>query len=130
MNGSLFQRIHFTSASGQPLTWKVECDALTDEDWATLAEIAIEQFGLRFSKVYGVPHGGLPFAQALRAHVTHDPTDPTLVVDDVWTTGGSMRTFMEANLFDANTIKLVAFARGPVPEGILALWTLGASIKR
>ncbi|MDO8654886.1 MAG: hypothetical protein Q7R48_00415 [bacterium] len=126
MNGPLFQRVHFISASGQPLTWKIECDALTAEDWATLAAAAMETFpDLRFCRAVGVPRGGIPFAEALAQYATKE--GPVLVVDDVFTTGGSIAA---VHAEYPSSRALVAFARGPVPEGVLALWTLGVTTKR
>ena len=40
---SLFIREDFISHAGLPLTWKVECDALTDNDYEALAKIVSEK---------------------------------------------------------------------------------------
>lgn len=117
MTEALFQRGDFLLAGGSRSTWKIECDALTTGDWTTLAAMAIEQ-GVEFSGVLGVPRGGLPFADALRPYVS---SGPVLVVDDVLTTGGSIGRLMQKY---PGSIGLVAFARGPVPTGIRALWSL------
>lgn len=113
----LFQQGSFTLASGLPSTWKVECDSLTPADWASLAHIAVERLGLQFVAVVGVPTGGLPFADALRKY--EGSWGPTLVVDDVLTTGVSIRTKMAE--YHAS-IGLVAFARGPLPPNVKAVW--------
>ncbi len=112
----LFQQGDFLLAGGSRSSWKVECDALTSEDWATLAAMAVER-GLAFGGVKGVPRGGIPFADALRPYAT---TGPVLIADDVLTTGGSILRNMAEH---PDSIGLVAFARGPLPVGVQALWT-------
>lgn len=126
MSASLFQRGDFTLASGQRSCFKIECDALTDEDWSTLALMLAERLP-EFHEVVGVPRGGLPLADALREHRTLDKDGPLLVVDDVWTTGGSMRRFTENYHPDLEWIAAVAFARNPVPGWVTALWSVAAS---
>lgn len=116
---TLFQTGDFTLASGQKSTWKIECDALTPEDWAGLAAMAV-QFLPAFGAVLGVPRGGLPLARALERYAT---VGKTLVVDDVWTTGGSMKRFIaERNLEEY--FGLVAFARNPPQSWVTALFTM------
>jgi hypothetical protein len=66
---SLFQLGDFTLASGASSLWKIECDALTPEDWQALAQMAVEILP-PFGEVVGVPRGGVPFADALRPFVT------------------------------------------------------------
>ena len=79
---NLFQKGKFTSHSGQELNWKIECDALTDHDWACLAKMISER--CQFGSVYGIPTGGTKLQKALEQYVT--PNNPyRLVVDDVWT---------------------------------------------
>ena len=36
---NLFQNGDFTSHAGLPLTWKIECDAITESEWQCLAQI-------------------------------------------------------------------------------------------
>ncbi len=117
---AVFQRGDFLLAGGSRSSWKIECDALTSEDWATLAMMAVEQ-GLTFSGALGVPRGGLLFAEALRPYVSDGPV---LIVDDVLTTGGSILRLMAEH---PGSIGLVAFARGPLPGGVQALWAARAA---
>lgn len=113
---SLFQCVNFISHSGLPLTWKIECDALTDADWDGLARIAIENLPL-FGSVEGVPRGGLKFAEALRPHVMWGPL---LIVDDVFTTGKSMKD----HRLGREAIGVVAFSRGVCPAWITPLFQM------
>ena len=113
---ALFKCGKFTSHSGLQLNWKIECDALSDDDWQGLACIASEILP-PFGNVEGVPRGGLKFADALRQYIT---TGPLLICDDVCTTGNSMETFRN----NRNAIGVVAFSRGISPGWIIPLFTL------
>lgn len=130
---SLFELGDFTLHGGQHSRWKVECDALSTADWDALAVMAVERLALAFDCVHGVPRGGLPFERALWPHVTAG-AERCLVVDDVLTTGGSLKA--ERYLVAADRpglpppLLLVAFARGPVPDGVHALWTLAPEAGR
>lgn len=132
---ALFQRGNFTLASGAQSLWKVECDALTGEDWATIALMLRDRLP-DFDHVLGVPRGGIPLAKALDRH-TIEGAERLLVVDDVWTTGGSMDRYL-ATLADMGAwlpgvdsiAKAVAFARGPVPDDVVALWQLNLRCPR
>jgi hypothetical protein len=91
---NLFELGSFTSHSGLQLDWKINCDALTDDDWECLAYIAVKELqgyhlGV-FGMVEGVPTGGLKFAQALQKYITPD-SDILLIADDVSTTCTSMQ---------------------------------------
>ena len=109
----LFQRGVFKLHSGQSSSFKIECDALGDEDWMTLAHLVSQR--LQFSQVVGVPEGGLLFAAALQQYCTQRSPDPVLIADDVLTTGKSM-TDMRADLAPLTVIGVVAFARGECPS--------------
>lgn len=104
---NLFQLGKFTSHAGKELNWKIECDALTDDDWECLALMIAER--ARFGSVYGIPRGGVKLQKALEKYVT--PGHPIrLVVDDVFTTGKSMKEVMQSN-----DLGFVVFARSRIP---------------
>ena len=107
---------NFRSAAGLDLTWKIECDALSDDDFGNIAKIAAPVLH-PFSAVSGVPDGGGRLACAFGDFLTE--TGPLLVVDDVWTTGKSMRDL-------AGTILgwkgFVIFARGETPPNITSFF--------
>lgn len=65
----------------------------------------------------GVPRGGLALAEALSGFET--PDAPGLIVDDVWTTGGSI-----AKLRTGSEQCWVVFARRPPTDGTRALFTM------
>ena len=103
---NLFQLGRFTSHAGSELNWKIECDALTDADWECLAEMIAER--TRFGSVYGIPRGGTKLANALQKYC--DPKySLRLVVDDVYTTGKSMKDVMQGN-----DLGFVVFARNRI----------------
>ena len=87
----LFDNTPFIGASGSELNWKIECDFLEEQDWACLAWMASSILP-PFSAVWGVPTGGIPFADALREFAVPG-VDTWLVADDVWTTGSSVGAF-------------------------------------
>ncbi len=119
----LFQRGNFTLHSGGIRAWKIECDALTAEDWAAAATMVAER--IRFRQAIPVLRGGGPFAKALAPYATGAVKDPWLIVDDVLTTGQSMewaraRAFPRAVVEQerSNTVGVVLFARGACPDWV------------
>jgi orotate phosphoribosyltransferase len=110
---NLFQHKKFTLHSGGVSHFKIECDAIIEEDYKTLAKIVSKKFN--FKNVYGVPRGGIPFEKALKEYASDDNNN-LLIVDDVLTTGGSME---EAKLkFHDQIFGIVVFARGDSPDWI------------
>lgn len=97
----LFNTGLVTLSSGRESNFKIDCDALTDEDWAALAEVFFQGYGGGWGAVEGVPRGGLAFAQHLAKYSMsrEESFEKTgwlawvevLVVDDVATTGSSIR---------------------------------------
>lgn len=86
---NLFNSGEFTLNSGKTSFFKVDCDALTDEDIDCLARLIKDNIPL-FAWVEGVPTGGLRLAEALKPLTEPDHTSIGLIVDDVMTTGNSM----------------------------------------
>lgn len=121
---NLFQVGDFTSHAGLPLTWKIECDAITEDEWNCLATMIMMYQQEPFSRVLGIPRGGLPLQKAMEKYVTKGD-HPWMVVDDVYTTGTSFRQFCTSK--DTMwAFKWCVFARKPIPlvDGINALFTM------
>lgn len=105
----LFQKGFFKLHSGAITDFKIDCDALTDTD---IDAIAYEMLCAlpQFSKVEGVPRGGLRLAKALKRYEMR--SGPLLIVDDVFTTG----TSMVAHRGDREAIGAVIFSRVPADK--------------
>lgn len=114
---SLFYKKRFKAASGQFLEWKIECDALTKKDWECLAYMIQERCG-EFGSVFGIPTGGEKLAEALEQY-KHPDSSMRLVVDDVYTTGGTIRKYAEP--YD---LVWVVFARKRPTDGVKALFIM------
>jgi orotate phosphoribosyltransferase len=122
---SLFRLGDFTLHSGSQSRWKIDCDALSPQDWEALAVMLVERLPA-FGLVVGVPEGGLPLADALGKYA--DSVGPVLVVDDVLTTGRSMeeeREFLLKRYKPEDNLGAVVFARGPCPDWVYPLFRLG-----
>lgn len=118
---SLFNIKDVTLHSGGKSSWIVDCEALTDEDLATLAHMASKILG-SFGEVVGVPRGGLRFAEALAEYAENDSLD-VLIADDVLTTGNSMEEIRKQYEASEATVQgVVMFARGDCPAWIIPLW--------
>jgi hypoxanthine phosphoribosyltransferase len=85
----LFQKIDFKSSAGLDLKWKIECDAISDDEWECIATMIMER-SRPFRCVIGIPRGGIKLAKLLDRYSTKHHFDPVCIVDDVLTTGGSM----------------------------------------
>ena len=121
----LFQKQKFTSHAGIPMEWKIEMDAISDKEWDCLAAMIMDYQKEPFSKVVGIPRGGVKLQNALQKYSEWEPKHPWLVVDDVYTTGTSFREFCttKETMF---AYKWVIFARKPVDvdSGVRALFTM------
>jgi hypothetical protein len=115
----LFQKKDFISHSGKNLSWKINCDFLTDEDLDTLAFIISNK--ISFKDVIGVPSGGNRLSSALVPFISDEGY--TLIVDDVLTTGYSMESIRM--IYEVTpTIGVVIFARGKCPDWIHPIFQL------
>ena len=61
---NLFQKQRFKMHSGGMSDFKIECDAITLENWKTCAFMVSRM--LSFKKVIGISRGGLMFAECLK----------------------------------------------------------------
>ncbi len=115
---SLFQLGNFQLSSGLQSNFKIECDALTDQDWECIGTLLANRVG-RYKSVEGVPTGGLKLAKVMERFTSN--SGRVLIVDDVLTTGDSMETLRNGR----DCIGAVAFARGFLPIWVDALWVHG-----
>jgi orotate phosphoribosyltransferase len=104
---NLFQSGRFKLHSGRISKFKIECDALADTDWETIADIVGRK--LLFSDVIGIPTGGTKLAEGLEKYAKPDSDLPILIVDDVFTSGKSMEKVKTE--LGSNVIGIVLFAR-------------------
>ena len=115
---TLFENGEFKSHSGLTLSFKINCDALSDKDIEILADIIRKKF--KFSKVFGVPRGGVRLANALKKYLSEE--GPVLVVDDVLTTGKSMEE-AKTKFPREDVLGVVIFARSLCPVWVRPMFT-------
>jgi len=117
-NNMLFNTGEFKLHSGEKSNYKIDCDALSEEDINNLAFMIAEK--TYFGKVYAIPQGGLRLAYALSFY--ENRSGPILIADDVLTTGGSMEKAKK--LFPGKEVKgVVIFARCTPPNWVRAVFT-------
>ena len=122
----LFQSVNFKSHSGLNLTWKIEMDALSDQDWFTIKKMIME-ITPPFREAVGIPSGGVKLGDLLNEHATGKEEDPICIVDDVLTTGESMEYFLtqyQRNRRPFTAIGWVVFARTQCPPWVTALFQM------
>jgi len=125
----LFQQKKFTSHAGIPMEWKIEMDALSDKEWDCLAKMIMGYEIRPFSKVVGIPRGGLKLQHALEKYISSDENDPVLIVDDVWTTGMSFREFLDIQVIESMIASngwfgWTIFARSETSDNVNALFQM------
>lgn len=121
---NLFQLGDFKLHSGLVARWKIDCDALTDEDMDAIALMIAERVPARFGDVHGIPRGGVRLAERLRRYESPEAT-PILIVDDVLTTGASMSKARDRlNDEGHDVFGAVIFARGLCPSWIKPLFSM------
>ena len=121
----LFQSVDFKSHSGLELKWKIECDALSDPEWFTISQMIME-ISVPFKEAIGIPRGGTKLGNLLNQYGTGKREDPVLLVDDVLTTGESMKEFKTKRAWrnPADYIGWVVFARTKTPKWVTALFQM------
>lgn len=117
--GNLFQTGQVRLHAGGYSNFKIDCDALTDEDIRSIS-LQLTRRLPKYSAVEGIPRGGLRLAEAMGNFVTPG-NYPLLIVDDVFTTGASME---EHRGFRVNVIGAVIFARSEPPAWITPLFRM------
>ena len=121
----LFKSGNFTLSSGVMSKFKIDCDALSDEDIETLAKMVSDVYS--FGVVLGIPTGGLRLAYALKQYAISS-SDTILIVDDVLTTGNSMeRAFKQFQ--PEYVMGVVIFARSKCPDWITPVFTLHEDLR-
>lgn len=117
----LFELGNFILHSGGKSNFKINCSALTDNDWITLARVVYKNIA-HFRRVVGIPQGGLKLAETLKPYCFPNPEYPTLIVDDVLTTGESMEEARKH--IKGDVIGCVIFARDKCPSWVTPLFNL------
>lgn len=127
----LFQKKQVKLHSRKLSTFKIECDSLSYLDEECLCYLISTKF--KFRAVFGVPNGGLKLAEGLKKYCSNDRNDDVLIVDDVLTTGQSMREFRnevkdflldETSEDNTNIIGVVIFARGVCPKWVTPIFSM------
>jgi orotate phosphoribosyltransferase len=127
----LIQTGRFLLNSGRISGFKLQCDALTEDDWKGAAYLIRRLIG-HFSSVEGIPTGGNKLSFYLWKLASQG--GPHLIVDDVLTTGGSMekaRARYLRNRAKGQTSEIVGavlFARGPLPTWIKAVFPMPSQL--
>ena len=121
----LFKSVDFKSHSGLELKWKIECDALSDPEWFTISQMIME-ISVPFKEAIGIPRGGTKLGSLLNQYGTGKRKDPILLVDDVLTTGESMKQFKTKRSwrYPSDYIGWVVFARTKTPKWVTALFQM------
>ena len=121
----LFQKIDFTSHAGLDLKWKIEMDALSQEEWECITQMILE-LSPPFREAVGIPRGGVKLGKLLNQYGTGERKDPICIVDDVLTTGESMNDFKIKRQWrnPTNYMGWVVFARAKCPNWVNALFQM------
>ena len=126
-NTDLFRSIDFKSHAGLDLSWKIEMDALSENEWFTIARMILE-ISPPFHSAIGIPRGGVLLGELLNKHGTGKESDPFCIVDDVFTTGKSMVDYREEMDIErwqkSCALGWVVFARIKTPKWITALFQM------
>lgn len=121
---NLFNKGEVTLSSGLISDFKIDCDALSDEDIECLAHLISKKFS--FYRVEAVPTGGNRLAKALEKYANRFCQE-ILIVDDVLTTGNSMERIKKEKASYAHHTRVkgvVVFARGECPNWIYPIFQM------
>ena len=128
-NTDLFRSIDFKSHAGLDLSWKIEMDALSKNEWFTIARMILE-ISPPFHSAIGIPRGGVLLGELLNKYGTGNEEDPFCIVDDVLTTGKSMIDYREEMNIErwqkSCALGWVVFARVKPPKWIKALFQMNS----
>ena len=126
---NLFNSGEFILHSGAKSNFKLDCDALTDEDIESIATLIHKNF--RFRRVVGIPRGGLRLEKALKKYEEKTLHLPVLIVDDVLTTGLGMeekKYEIQREHYEDEEKRpcqgVVLFSRGPCPVWVSSIFSL------
>jgi Phosphoribosyl transferase domain len=111
----LIQTGDFILNSGLKSDFKLVADDFIRDNLTGLVKL-IRRLSGPFGSVYGVPRGGSLLEEALLTLIDRSLTSTVLIVDDVLTTGGSMKRARE-KLAGSHThiLGAVVFSRGRCP---------------
>ena len=126
---ALFVDEEFTSHAGLQLGWKIEMDALYENDWRCLAKMILEYETRPFREAVGIPRGGKRLGDILNESSTGNPDDPVLIFDDVYTTGTSFKEFIAENYLVTPVICWAVFARDVVSSNVNVLFQMPSSMR-
>lgn len=118
---TLFRTGNFILHSGERSNFKIDCDALTQDDYKSLAVLIASKFIFHFA--YAVAGGTNPSAKLvdeLNRQCLSSETNMMLLVDDVLTTGRSMEEAKDNLMYDLELTEsqiqgIVIFSRMKIP---------------
>lgn len=122
----LFQSGKFKLHSGKERDWKIECDNLSDQEIETLVKMAIPRLP-SFTELVSVPRGGDRIVKALTPYITRTTGTKKrrLIVDDVLTTGGSIKEVRDRYQDQIMSYGFVLFScKGNLPGWIIPLFQI------
>lgn len=111
---------HFVLASGKHTNVKIVVEKLLEHRWEHIERLLLGSSLPRewlCNPIYGVPTGGISLANKLFTANTPESTGSAVVIDDVWTTGGTVRRFIE-EIGIPHPLVWVMFLRGEPPTDI------------
>lgn len=117
---SLFGLGKFILHSGKHSNFKIDCDFLDEGDLACLSVLIVKSVG-SFGKVVGISTGGDRLAKKLESWCTWKDSEIVLIVDDVLTTGRSMKEMRKKY---PGAKGAVIFARGKCPKWVKPIFKL------